>query len=241
MKRQKTITIMTTSSPYTGKVLVAGATGKTGTWVVRRLQHYGIPVRVLVRSAEKGERFDNAEVVVGRVQDKDDVARAVKGCSAVISALGSSQIAGEASPGEVDRDGVIRLAEAAAEAGARHFGLVSSLAVTKWYHPLNLFGGVLSMKLAGENRVREIFAQDGRSYTIVRPGGLQDGEPMQYRLKVDQGDRLWNGFTNRSDVAELLVLSLWNDKARNTTFEVVSEDKEPQQSLGYCFEGLKKG
>jgi len=220
---------------------VAGATGKTGTWIVRRLQQYGVGVRVLVRSVEKAASLGDVDVVVGRIQSNDDIAKAVKGCSAVISALGSSEVFGEASPGEVDRDGVKRLADEAAKAGVKHFGLVSSIAVTKWFHPLNLFGGVLSMKLEGENHVREIFSQDGRTYTIVRPGGLKDGEPLQYKLKTDQGDRIWNGFTNRSDVAELLVLSLTNEKAWKTTFEVVTEEEAPQQSLDYCFEGLQKG
>ncbi len=95
----------------------------------------------------------------------------MQGCSAVISALGSSSLGGESSPAEVDRDGVIRLADAAAAAGVSHFGLVSSLAVTRWYHPLNLFGGVLLMKAAAEKHVRELFSTGGRSYTIVRPGG----------------------------------------------------------------------
>ncbi|NEX12611.1 NAD-dependent epimerase [Prosthecochloris sp. ZM] len=232
---------MTEKIGYTGTVLVAGATGKTGTWIVRRLQQYGVGVRVLVRSVEKAASLGDVDVVVGRIQSNDDIAKAVNGCSAVISALGSSEVFGEASPGEVDRDGVKRLADEAAKAGVKHFGLVSSIAVTKWFHPLNLFGGVLSMKLEGENHVREIFSQDGRTYTIVRPGGLKDGEPLQYKLKTDQGDRIWNGFTNRSDVAELLVLSLTNEKAWKTTFEVVTEEEAPQQSLDYCFEGLQKG
>lgn len=230
---------MKKESLYTGKVLVAGATGKTGQWVVKRLQHYGIPVRVLVRSAEKASRFDDSvEVVTGRVQNTEDVAAAVKGCDAVISALGSSSVSGEASPSEVDRDGVMRLADEAAKAGVRHFGLVSSIAVTKWYHPLNLFAGVLSMKYAGEEHIREVFSEEGRSYTIVRPGGLKDGDPLKFRLHVEQGDRLWNGSTNRADVAELLVLSLWNRKAKNKTFEVINEEEEPQESLEGYYEKL---
>jgi len=226
---------------YTGKVLVAGATGKTGQWVVRRLQHYGIPVRVMVRSAEKADIFGGlVEVAVAHVQDQREVADALKGCDAVISALGSSSFFGEASPAEVDRDGVIRLADAAAAAGVKHFGLVSSIAVTKWFHPLNLFAGVLSMKHAAEEHIREIFSKNGRSYTIVRPGGLKDGEPLMHRLHVDQGDRLWNGWTNRSDVAELLVISLWNSKAGNKTFEVISEAEEAQESLERYYDGLSQ-
>jgi hypothetical protein len=139
----------------------------------------------------------------------------------------------------VDRDGAIRLMDEAAKAGVRHVAMVSSIAVTKWFHPLNLFGGVLSMKQKAEEHLRETFSQGGRTHTIIRPGGLKDGEPMQHKLHVEQGDNIWNGWINRSDVAELAVLSLWVDKAKNITFEVISESEGPQQSLEYCFETLK--
>jgi len=62
------------------KVLVAGATGRTGQWVVRRLQHYGIPVRALVGSAEKASVFEgDVEIAVGRIGDRAALDRAVKG------------------------------------------------------------------------------------------------------------------------------------------------------------------
>lgn len=66
----------------------------------------------------KASVFDaGVEIAVGRVGDRAALDRAVQGCSAVISALGSSSLGGESSPAEVDRDGVIRLADAAAAAG----------------------------------------------------------------------------------------------------------------------------
>ncbi|MCG8344989.1 MAG: SDR family oxidoreductase [Chlorobiales bacterium] len=221
---------MTDEKKYKGKVLVAGATGRTGRWVVSRLQHYDVPVKVLTRSAEKTKSLGDVEVVEGKIQNEEDIARAVDGCTAVISALGSSEVFGDASPGEVDRDGVIRLVDEAAKAGVRHFGLVSSMAVTKWYHPLNLFAGILSKKLEAEEHLRDVFGKEGRSYTIVRPGGLRDGGPLLHDLHVDQGDRLWSGWINRGDVAELLVVSLWAEKAKNMTFEVINErEKEHRQ------------
>jgi len=227
-------------SQYTGTVLVAGASGRTGRWIVKRLRHYGVPVRALVRSRERAEGFgDGVELAVGTLQDRAALERAAAGCTAVISAVGSSELFGDSSPSAVDRDGVIRLAEAAVAAGVKHFGLVSSFAVTRWYHPLNLFGGVLLMKQAGEKRVRELFSGEGRSHTIVRPGGLKDGEPLRHRLVVGEGDRMWSGWIHRSDVAELLVLSLWTPKARNRTFEVVSgEEEQAQPDLLYCYDAL---
>jgi len=231
---------MTEKAGYKGKVLVAGATGKTGRWVVSRLQRYGVPVKVLSRSEEKARTLGEVEVVTGKIQNDEDVARAVEGCSAVISALGSSEVFGEASPGEVDRDGVIRLVDQAAKAGVKHFGLVSSMAVTKWYHPLNLFGGVLTKKFEAEEHLRNVFGKEGRSYTIVRPGGLKDGEPLLHELHVEQGDNMWSGWINRGDVAELLVVSLWTDKARNKTFEVVNEGEgeQPQDNLEKYYDRL---
>ncbi|HHE07822.1 MAG TPA: SDR family oxidoreductase [Chlorobaculum parvum] len=231
---------MVDKQEYGKRVLVAGATGKTGSWVVKRLLHYKVPVRVLARSGQKAREMfgDTVEVVEGKIQDTEAVRRAVSGCDAVISALGSSAVSGEASPSEVDRDGTIRLADEAAKAGARYFAMVSSLAVTRWFHPLNLFGGVLSKKHVAEEHVRKLFSSEGRSYTIIRPGGLRDGEPLQHRLHVEQGDRLWNGWMNRSDVAELAVLSLWVPAAARKTFEVIIEAAEPQESLAGYFDKL---
>ncbi|NMW18252.1 MAG: SDR family oxidoreductase [Chlorobiaceae bacterium] len=233
---------MGAATAYKGKVLVAGATGKTGQWVVKRLLHYGIPVRVFSRVRDKAWSMfgESVEIMTGKIQSAADIADAVKGCEAVISALGSSAVTGESSPGDVDRDGVIRLIDESAKRGVKHFGIVSSMAVTKWYHPLNLFGGVLLKKWEAEEHLRKVFSREGRSYTIVRPGGLTDGEPLRHKLHVDIGDRLWSGWINRSDVAELLVLSLWVEKAKNKTFEVINEAEEEQLGLEHYYDSLNQ-
>jgi uncharacterized protein YbjT (DUF2867 family) len=232
--------MMDIETVYNGKVLVAGATGRTGQWVVKRLLHYGIPVRVFSRQRDKAFSLfgDRVEIVTGKIQNASDIASAVNGCDAVISALGSSSFSGESSPADVDRDGVKRLVDEAAKAGVKHFGLVSSLAVTRWYHPLNLFDGVLLKKWEAEEHVREVFSRPPCSYTIVRPGGLKDGEPLHHKLHVDTGDRLWSGWVNRSDVAELLVVALWLEKAKNKTFEVINDREQEQSGLEQYYELL---
>ena len=80
--------LMGDRSVYSGRVLVAGATGRTGQWVVKRLLHYGVAVRVFSREGDKAVRLfgESVEIVVGKIQESEDVARAVKGCDAVISA-----------------------------------------------------------------------------------------------------------------------------------------------------------
>ncbi len=165
--------------PYKGRVLVAGATGRTGAEIVKRLRHYGIDFRLFVRSAQKAITLFGADAAgilrVGSIQDKEEARAALKGIDAVICAVGSNPADPESPPpSAIDRDGVQQLAALAKEAGARQFTLISSLGATREDHPLNKYGRVLSMKLEGENTVRAHFNTPEYSHTILRPGGLLD-------------------------------------------------------------------
>ena len=72
-------------------VLVAGATGKTGSKVVAELQARGFPVRAFVRDAAKAaERLGpEVEAVVGDLKDMASIVAALDGVGAVINAAGS--------------------------------------------------------------------------------------------------------------------------------------------------------
>ncbi|WP_449258336.1 SDR family oxidoreductase [Chlorobium limicola] len=227
---------------YSGTVLVAGATGRTGQQIVINLQRRGISYRLFVRSAEKARSlFGNdveGRIVAGSAENPDDIRRAVEGIDAVICAIGGAVTDPEAPPpSAIDRDAIIRLASMAKQSGAKQFILISSLAVTKPDHPLNKYGRVLDMKLEGENGIRKLFKDEGHTYTIIRPGGLLDGPPMQHRLLLDTGDRI-TGSIDRSDVAEIAVLALIVPAARNRTFELIRQDEAPQDSLDHYFDLL---
>jgi uncharacterized protein YbjT (DUF2867 family) len=61
--------------------IVTGATGHTGSVVAKTLLEKGLPVRVIVRSREKGESFEKlgAEVAVADLQNADALTEALKG------------------------------------------------------------------------------------------------------------------------------------------------------------------
>jgi len=130
---------------------------------------------------------------------------------------------------------VKRLALIAKESGVKYFVLISSLGVTKPDHPLNKYGQVLTMKLEGENEVRRLFSEPGYSYTILRPGGLIDGPPMNHALHFDTGDRISTGVIDRSDVAEAAVISLFTPEAHNLTFELIQAEQAKQSSISQYF------
>lgn len=91
------------------------------------------------------------------------------------------------------------------------------------------------MKLEGENGVRGLFAEHGLSFTILRPGILLDGPPLQHTLQFYAGDTI-----DRSEVAEAAVVSLTHPKAHNNTFELIRsvEQNTPVQSLEPFFDTL---
>ena len=61
--------------------VVSGATGNTGSVVAKTLLEKGLPVRVIVRSREKGAAFEKlgAEIAVADLQDADALTEALRG------------------------------------------------------------------------------------------------------------------------------------------------------------------
>ncbi|MEI6651328.1 MAG: SDR family oxidoreductase [Chlorobiaceae bacterium] len=225
---------------FTGTVLVAGATGRTGEWVVKRLQSHHIDYHLFVRSGAKALELFGPEIIdkltIGTIEHPEEIKAALCHADAVICAVGGN-VTDPASPppSAIDRDGVKRLAKLAKEHGVKHFILISSLSVTKADHPLNKYGQVLTMKLEGENEVRRLYSEPGYSYTILRPGGLLDGPPLMHSMIFDTGDRIETGVIQRSDVAEAAVLSLFIPEAHNLTFELIQAEETPQSSLSHFF------
>jgi uncharacterized protein YbjT (DUF2867 family) len=216
--------------------LVAGATGGIGQHIVSRLLRNNAHVRALVRDHAKGRALlgENLELAVGDTRRIDTLQDAANGVSVVICATGTRTPEGMNTPEEVDFEGVRNLMWAAQQANVKHFLLISSIAVTHPEHPLNQFGHVLDWKQKGEQALRE----SGLTYTIVRPGGLNDEPGGSKAIQIEQGDTI-SGTVSRSDVAEVCVRALSHNSARNATFEVINAEGEPPQDWDALFAALK--
>ena len=220
-------------------VLVAGATGGTGSLVVAELQKQGYPVRAFVRSTAKAaERLGaDVEAVAGDLKDTASIAAALDGVGAVINTAAAGVGGGEDNtPEKVDYEGARNLAEAASAAGVGHYVLVSSRGVTDDDHYLNrMFDNVLLWKRRGEDAV----IASGVPYTIVRPGGLSDDPGGTRTIVFEQGDSRSQGiWITRADLARVCVSALKHEAARNKTFEIHSEDGEPQADFAAEFSAL---
>lgn len=214
-------------------VLVVGATGKTGRYVTTQLQASGMTVKALVRDRSKAYFADTVEVVVGDVLRPETLRTAMTGCDAVICATGAAPSFDVTGPYQVDFVGTKNLVDVAKTAGVRRFVIVSSLCVSKFFHPLNLFWLVLYWKKQAE----EYIVQSGLTYTIVRPGGLRS-EDTGEAIVMASADTLFDGGIARQKVAQVCIAALSEPAAENKIVEVVTSAEVQEQVLGDLFAGV---
>ena len=214
------------------KALVAGATGQTGSHIVGLLLAKGIEVRALVRDLDKATSNlpADAEKVVGDVLDRSSLSAALEDCDVLLSATGAAPSFDPTGPYQVDYEGNKNLVDAAKAAGISQFVMVSSLCVSKIFHPLNLFWGVLYWKKQAEDYLKI----SGVPYTIVRPGGLK-AENNAEAIKMSAADTLFEGSIPRVKVAQVCVDALDQPAAKNKVVEIVTTEEAVAQPMEALF------
>ncbi len=211
------------------RVLVAGASGRTGREVVKLLLGTDYVVRALTSNPEKKSTLSDIgadEVVIGDLLSPSDCRRVVEGVDAIVCTVGSTPGTAFRADELVDGTGVINLVDAATDEGVERFVLESSIGVGTsrdgMPRPLRFLlntAGVIDAKENGEAHLR----QSGLAYTIVRPGGLTD-DPATGRVLVGEGGKTVGGSIPRADVARVMVAALATPESENRTFEVVSRN-----------------
>ncbi|MDJ0730744.1 MAG: SDR family oxidoreductase [Crocosphaera sp.] len=205
------------------KALVAGATGETGRRIVQELVNRQIPVRALVRDQDKGKTIlpPEVELVVGDVLEVDSLTKAMSGCTVLLCATGARPSLDPSGPYQVDYEGTKNLVNVAKEQGIEQFVLVSSLCVSRFFHPLNLFWLVLYWKKQAETYLEN----SGLKYTIVRPGGLKN-EDNSNPILLSSADTLFEGSIPRKKVAQVCVDSLFKDEYQQRILEIITQPTE---------------
>jgi uncharacterized protein YbjT (DUF2867 family) len=232
------------------RILVTGATGRTGRLVVEKLRRLpeAFDVVGLARSSARlQEVFGSSEgFVLGDIRDRAAMDAAIKGCQALVILTSASPRPQPAStPGErpsfayepggspehVDGEGQRHQIDAAVAAGVEHVVLVGSMGGTQIDHPLNKMGG--GNILIWKRRSEAYLIASGLSYTIIRAGGLLDQPGGRRELLVGKDDAFLNETPGgippavpRADVAELVVQALLHPEARNKAFDLISKPED---------------
>ncbi|PZO43762.1 MAG: epimerase [Pseudanabaena frigida] len=214
------------------KAFVAGATGQTGRHIVTELVKRNISVRALVRNLELARQIlpSEVELVKGNVLFADTLTEAIADCDVVVCATGAKPSLNALEPYLVDYIGTKNLVNAAKVKNIQHLAIVSSLCVSKLFHPLNLFWLVLFWKKQAEQYLQN----SGLTYTIVRPGGLLNHE-KQGGLAMSGADTLFEGSIPRTKVAQVTVEALFEDTAKNKLVEIVTKADTPDRPIAELF------
>ena len=214
------------------KAFIPGATGQTGRRIVQELVRRDIPVKALVRNLETAREIlpPEAELVMGDVLNPSSLYTAIGDSTVLLCATGAKPDFDFTGPYKVDYVGTKNLVDVAKQKGIEHFVLVSSLCVSQFFHPLNLFWLVLFWKKQAE----EYIQKSGLSYTIVRPGGLKNDND-QFPIVMESADRLFDGSIPRTKVAQVSVEAIFQPAACNKIVEIVTQAEAPEKSWQELF------
>ena len=208
----------------TGRVVVAGGTGRLGTLVVLGLAARGMDVRVLTRDPHRAAHLaaGDVEVITCDVRDRTSTTAAVAGGEVVVCAVQGLAGPGNGSPATVDRDGNKHLIQAARAAGAR--AVLMSVAGAAPDSPFELF----RMKYAAETYL----AASGVPATIVRATAFlelwidlltstagRSGRPLVF----GRGRNPVN-FVSVRDVAALVERVVTDQEPQSRTLEIGGPD-----------------
>lgn len=145
------------------KIAITGGTGFIGRHLARELIERGHQVVAISRGLySRGDLVpdENLQIVRANVTNTAELARAFKGCTAVVQCAGTSEDPSQTFE-EVHVDGALSAVTAAREAGVQKFVLVSYLRARP---------GVGSAYLQTKAEGEEIVRQSGLNYTILKAG-----------------------------------------------------------------------
>jgi putative NADH-flavin reductase len=199
------------------RLFVLGATGGTGKQLVDLALQRGHQVTAFVRSPQKIPRHEHLTIVEGDPRRTEQLASAMPGHDAILSALGAIGRGQTTLLGDCARSTI----EAGSASGVKRMFVVSSALL---FPDAGLIGTVLSRFVFGHVlrdslEMEQVVKNSGLDWTIVRPVRLTNGSCTgRWRFEVDRIPR--GGFSiSRADVAHFLL-------------DAVEKDAHLQQVIG---------
>ena len=209
-------------------VVIAGAHGQVARRLARALVARGDRVRGLIRNPDHADdvRADGSEPVVCDLEQAavDEVAEALADGDAVVFAAGAGPGSGAERKMTMDRDGAVKLLEAARAAGVERYVIVSAVGAESPPDGDDVFSVYLRAKAEADRAV----AESDRAWTVVRPGRLTD-DPGTGRASIRT--EAFRGEVTRDDVAAVLAAVLHEPASVGKTLYVASGDDPIEEAL----------
>lgn len=206
------------------KILLAGATGNNGRYVLQRLGELGLDVRPMSRNIERAaETFGSQyDWVQADVTDAATLDAAVKDVDIVISAVATAMPLGGNRPEMVDYVGTVNLAAAAKAAGATRFVIITSSSSGEKDHFLNKIANDV---LIWKGKAEQVLVDSGMEYVVVGPAGIDDrpGGIEAINL-IPRSEYVAGMFIGRQDLAAVTIAAAGHPDAKNRVFTATNAE-----------------
>ena len=214
-------------------VMVFGATSEGGLELCRRLREDQVHVLAGVRAGSDRSKLEALGVECREAdalapEQLPDAMRGLGEQPAVVSFLGGMPSRKEAI---VDSQGNINVIDAAIEAGARRFVLVTSVGCNESYKALVWVPRIILRHTIREKSKAETYLKNsGLAWTIIRPGRLTTmrRQPTGHGILIEHS--LAAGPITRVDLGELVYRAMDSEQAINKTY--TASDQRHAKILG---------
>ena len=197
------------------KVLVIGAAGKTGRLIVDKALAAGHSVKALVHDTEvlvEHPFAEGVQIVQGDVHDAATVRDAVRGCDAVLDALGGKLPFLKT---DMERSAAKIILQSMRDAGTKRIIAISVLGAGDsgpsapfWYEHI-LLPTFLHGAVPDKNAMEAEVKAGGVEWVLVRPPVLSDDAPKGQVKVINEGEIAHT--ITRGDLAEFMVKQLTSD------------------------------
>jgi len=199
-------------------ITIVGGHGKIAMFLHPLLKERGHEIRGIIRNPEQADdlREAGAEPVICDIEKEEEISDAVGKADAVVFAAGAGPGSGADRKWSADRDGAIKLIEAAKKNHIKRYVMISAMGLDK---PRG--SEVFQVYQKAKSQADEALRNSGLDYTIIKPGRLTN-EPGTG--KVSLAPELERGEIAREDVASVLAEILETSETAGHTFNLVSGD-----------------
>ena len=207
------------------RIAVAGGHGRIAMLVHPLLAKRAHSVRGIIRNASQAEAVQHAgaEPVICDLEAEVDIANAVGSADVVIFAAGAGPGSGPARKRTMDRDGAVKLIDAARNNGIRRYIMISAI------HAEEPRGDeVFRTYLRAKSEADEALRGSGLDYTIVQPGRLTNDASTGI---VQVAATLPSGEIPRADVAAVVAQVVDTESTIGHQFDLTSGDQSIAEAL----------
>ena len=190
------------------RILILGATGRTGRYVVSQGLEQGCQVTAFARNPDTlTTKHPNLRVVKGGLSDHNGITHALNGVNAVICVLGNNTRKALFKPSNAISQDLPNIISAMQQGRVERLLFVSSFGINaKIFWPEKLLLRTLLRNLFADLPVQEKLIKESElNWTIVRPARLTNG-PKTGKCRSGE-DMYIHPFTSisRADVADFLL------------------------------------